>query len=43
MSLEAEVPELGQDDSQRELTIKEEYQLWRKTVVICTSLSVKPH
>lgn len=30
MSLEAEVPELGQDDSQRELTIKEEYQLWRK-------------
>ena len=30
MSLEAEVSELGQDDSQRELTIKEEYQLWRK-------------
>lgn len=30
MSLEAEIPELGQDDSQRELTIKEEYQLWRK-------------
>lgn len=30
MSLEAEVAELGQDDPQRELTIKEEYQLWRK-------------
>lgn len=30
MSLEAEISELGQDDSQRELTIKEEYQLWRK-------------
>lgn len=30
MSLEAEISEQGQDDSQRELTIKEEYQLWRK-------------
>lgn len=30
MSLEVEVPDVGQDDAQKELTIKEEYQLWRK-------------
>lgn len=30
MSVEAEAAELAQDDPQRELSIKEEYQLWRK-------------